>query len=272
MGVMARKRRGPTLLELIREPPPGGAFRMHSGGAHVNGDSSAAPGPTASPRGFAPSSGGLSWWQMGARTLRIPVGYVIVAAGLALALAVVGYLVGYSRAVAGVKAERAREMQAQLQMVDPLNSPAQTAIPAGNIEQAQRPPAQQPEQRQAPPPASPQQQASRPPSNAGVPPADLERDPRVAGLNYWVVARLGPDEARRAASFLLANGVRAAVVETNTDRFREVIVSEGFEGSPNAPQPAAIKARVLELGRLYRVQEKGPTDFSDMYARKFSGR
>jgi hypothetical protein len=203
---------------------------------------------------------------MGARTLRIPVGYVIVAVGLALVLTVVGYIVGYNRRDALAKAEHARTAEAQLDMVDPLNAPTggvgtQEGSPSQTQPVVTRPPQQSSTPRQA---AAPAGQTS--------PPVSADRDPRVMGMNYWVIARLGPDEARRAASFLLANGVTVAVVETNSERFREIIASTGFEGSGNSPEASRLKSRVLELGRLYRVQEKGPTDFSDMYARKYSGR
>jgi hypothetical protein len=205
---------------------------------------------------------------MGARTLRIPVGYVIVAVGLALVLAVVGYLIGYNRRDALAKAEHARTAEAQLDMVDPLNAP--TGVTPGT--QAGSQPAQtQPVVTRPPQQSTAPRQASTP-AEQPSPPAGIERDPRVVGMNYWVVARLGPDEARRAASFLMANGVSVAIVETNSERFREIIASTGFEGSGNSPEASRLKSRVLELGRLYRVQEKGPTDFSDMYARKYSGR
>ncbi len=262
MGVMARKRRGPTLLELIREPPPGGAFRSGpSAGASSEG------GTRAAYSGKSPGSGGLSWWQMGSRTLRIPVGYVIVAVGLALVLTVVGYIVGYNRrdSIAKADEERARIANAQLDMVDPLNAPAGggQATPTNQPTQPvnTRPPQQA---------AAPQQAASG--GSQSTPPAGLERDPRVVGMNYWVIARQDPDEARRAAAFLMANGVSVAIVETRDDKVREIIASMGFEGSGTAPEAARLKARILELGRLYRVQEKGATDFTDMYARKYSGR
>ncbi len=250
------------MLELIREPPPGGAFRTGPGSSGSGTD-----GARAAYSAKAPGSGGLSWWQMGSRTLRIPVGYVIIAVGLAFVLAVVGYLVGYNRrdAIAKADQERQRINNAQLDMVDPLNAP--TGGPVGTKAASTNPPVQ--------PVTRPPQQAAPPRQATGGQqevPAGLDRDPRVVGMNYWVIARLGPDEARRAAAFLMANGVTVAIVETNSERFREIIAAAGFEGSGNSPEAARLKSRVLELGRLYRVQEKGPTDFSDMYARKYSGR
>jgi hypothetical protein len=214
---------------------------------------------------------------MGARTVRIPIGYVIVAGGLALALAVVAYLIGYSRAEANAESERRRVLQTELDMVDPLNSPSGALA---NPQTTQNPPtgggggggaaptqtATRPTQQTSQPGAT-----QTPPTGGQRQAGGLERDPRVPGLNYWVIARLGPDEARRAAAYLQASGVDVAVVETNSDKFREVIASTGFEGL-SSPEAARLKSRILELGRLYRVQEKGPTDFSDMYARKFSGR
>mgnify|MGYP001360616077 CR=1 FL=1 len=247
-------------------------------GPGTNGDRAQyAPRPSASTGGGA-SGGGLSWWQMGARTVRIPIGYVIVAGGLALALAVLAYWIGYSRATSNAEAERRRVIQSELdQVVDPLNAPSGTlASPQQSQTNTQSSP---PTQTATRPPQTNQGTSGQAPGQAAPTggqrqqpaPSGLERDPRVPGMNYWVIARLGPDEARRAAAYLQASGVQVAVVETNSERFREVIASNGFEGL-SSPEAARLKSRILELGRLYRVQEKGPTDFSDMYARKFSGR
>jgi hypothetical protein len=208
---------------------------------------------------------------MGARTVRIPIGYVIVAGGLALALAVVAYLIGYSRAEANAESERRRVLQTELDMVDPLNAPSGTLANPQTTQNAPTGGAAPTQTTTRPPQANQPGATQTPPTGAQRQAGALERDPRVPGLNYWVIARLGPDEARRAAAYLQASGVDVAVVETNSDKFREVIASTGFEGL-SSPEAARLKSRILELGRLYRVQEKGPTDFSDMYARKFSGR
>jgi len=217
---------------------------------------------------------------MGARTLRIPVGYVIVAGGLALALAVLAYMIGFKRAEAKAEADRARAVQEQLEVVDPLTAPVMggstgaptggTGSPSGGQRLATRPPAS-PQGPSASPAGDKAGSSTQTAPSLNTTPG-LERDPRVPGLNYWVVARLGPDEARKAAAYLQASGVNVAVIETGSSKFREVIAADGFEGSGSGPEAARIKSRILELGRLYRVQEKGPTDFSDMYARKFSGR
>ncbi|MGP1311030.1 MAG: hypothetical protein ACTS27_12610, partial [Phycisphaerales bacterium] len=183
------------------------------------------------------------------------------------------YLIGYGRAEAHAEAERARTIQAQLDMVDPLNAPGEPAgSQAAPVTTATRPPTGG--QQAANRPAQQPQTGSGGGSATNQPrqPAVTTADPRVPGMNYWVVARLGPDEARRAGAFLMANGVDVAVLESNSERFREVIAATGFEGSGTSPEAARLKARILELGRLYRVSEKGPTDFSDMYARKYSGR
>lgn len=242
-------------------------------GAGTNGERAHyAPRPSPAPGGAGAGSG-LSWWQMGARSVRIPIGYVIVAGGLALALAVVAYWIGYSRATSNAEAERRRVLQSELdQVVDPLNAPSGAlANPQQPQTSTQSPPGQTANR----PPQPTQGTAGQAQQTGGqrqpTAPAGLERDPRVPGMNYWVIARLGPDEARRAAAYLQASGVEVAVVETNSDKFREVIASTGFEGL-SSPDATRLKSRILELGRLYRVQEKGPTDFSDMYARKFSGR
>lgn len=267
---MARKRRGPTLLELIREPPPGGSFRVSPGGAPSRSVAPSDPG------------GGPGWWQMGARTVRLPVGYLFVAAGVALALTVVGYFIGYKRAEQDARAQRAREGQALVDSsLDPLNGGIGSGAPLAQTQStpvtgAPAPGGTRQSQPQQQPAGQPPQQP-RQPSGGQAPPAtrpsDLERDPRVAGMNYLIIARLGPDEARKAAAYLQANGVDVAVIPTNSERFREVIATRGFAaGEVTGPERQRLESRIKELGRLYRLQERGPTDFSDMYPKRFSGR
>lgn len=256
------------MLELIREPPSGGSFRMTSGGAPSRSSAPSDPG------------GGPGWWQMGARTVRLPVGYLFVAAGLALALTVVGYFIGYKRAEQDARAQRAREGQALVDSsLDPLNvgsggaplaQTSQTQPVVGSPSGTRTPTQTQQPTGGAPPTGGSSAPSVTPP---GVRPSDLERDPRVSGLNYLIIARLGPDEARKAAAYLQANGVDVAVVPTGSDRFREVIATRGFPaGEVTGPERQRLESRIKELGRLYRLQERGPTDFSDMYPRRFSGR
>lgn len=95
-------------------------------------------------------------------------------------------------------------------------------------------------------------------------------DPRVEGLNYWVIANQAPDEARAISRFLAGQGV-ATVVGRTRGGTAEVTTLQGFRRNPALdPQGSILRQRILDLGRVYRSSENGATDFSDMWAKKLN--
>lgn len=100
----------------------------------------------------------------------------------------------------------------------------------------------------------------------------LSSDTRQSGLNYLVLATYPPEEAQRLRRFLAAHGVAAAAVSVNNGRFFLVVDLVGFTAE-DLRTPAYEQRRMLirRLGELWRKQERGPSDLSDMWPQKYRG-
>ncbi len=237
-------RRGPALYELIRDKP---RVRVQAGSSPAE---SPRPEPVLEP---APAVGGSMFAGAG-RSIRVPMGYVFLAVAVGIALLFIGYFVGHSRAAAEFRAER-RAQSADL-LTEPVTDPL--AERGGQLPD--------PGIRQAPGNSRPTGGA-RP---AGQASAVVGSDPRVSGLNYFICARLREEEAIRAAEFLSANGVAAAVTPADNARLRLVIASRGFTRDEiRGAEATALRARITSLGRIFKDQHKGPTNFHDVYPEKY---
>jgi len=104
-------------------------------------------------------------------------------------------------------------------------------------------------------------------SGAGVPTgggAPSIGDPRVRGLNYWIVARPGLDEANAIADFVRSNGLEVAVVPDNNPRFRRIVAVPGFQ-SGSDPKRREQEAKIRSIGKLWKNAARGNRDFDDAY-------
>lgn len=229
----------------------------------------------------------------GGRTLRVPLGWVFVAAALLVGLCWLAYEGGFRR---GSSSEREKRIVAQGPIVGPEQDPlnARPAAPKP-IEAQSKPPAagtlpgspsggNQPAAAGKPggtakpqtggptkplpsPGASSATQAA--PTQTAPQPFVTGADPRTAGMNYFVLARLPQDEAEKAAAYLSKNGVAAAVVPSDNPKFQHVITTRGFVGSDlNGPEASRLKSEIRRIGRAFKAETKGPTDFADLYPRK----
>lgn len=202
-----------------------------------------------------------SFWASPSRTLRIPLGFVFVAAALVIALVIGAHAIGYHRGAEKERTEAFRRAFGEPIPVDPL---AQQAGPervggGGGGGQAVQPSPATDGGGQA-------TQGGRQPARSAANPGD----PRTLGLNYFHVARVDEGEAERIAAFLNANGVAAAVVPSNNPRLRIVVATRGFpRGEVFGPEANALKSKIQRVGRLYKAQQNGSTDFSDVYAVRY---
>ncbi|RMD65505.1 MAG: hypothetical protein D6824_02530 [Planctomycetota bacterium] len=98
---------------------------------------------------------------------------------------------------------------------------------------------------------------------------DEALDPREPGMNYYVVDRLRPDEAVAAARYLRLHGIEAVVLPSDSPRLRLVVALRPFApGQVSSPESKAYAARIREIGRRWKTQDGGVSDFSTMYAAK----
>lgn len=252
---MRRDKRAPALYELMRSRPKGAPF--------------APPGTLYHPVEAEPeeTEDRLSWLSPG-RVVRIPVGYIIVAALTILALSVGGYMIGYKKREREEARLRELDLSRQFNNVrDPL-ADGQTQPPGGSAAPASSSVAGSPERT----PLS----ISSEPSPSGRPgrvtmvrqPAD---DPRGAGKNYLVAAQLAPEEAEKAANFLASRGLEIAVVPVDNRSLNwHVVVVQGFgPGDWYGPGGKRLERDLQALGRQYKRDHKGPVDFSDAWWQKY---
>lgn len=98
---------------------------------------------------------------------------------------------------------------------------------------------------------------------------------RVPGLNYFCLETMPARyeaEAQRAAGFLSRNGVDAAIVPVQNSRI-QLIALRGFDKSTLGGSQAREYENLLRsLGRAWKLEHQGWSDWSDLYAAKYTGR
>jgi len=255
---MARRKK-PPLFELAREA------RLRA---------SAAP---AQPRAPEPveqaleTSAGLRWLAPG-RTVRVPVGYLFLAGAVFVAGLIGAYVFGYTRGGAA----REQQLLALRSQPQPAADPL-LADRAVDAQPTQAPAEQVASINQGPslsdlgPTPMAAQPADAPPSVVADPLVieDAALDPREPGMNYYVVDRLRPNEAVEAARYLRLHGIEAVVLPSDSPSLRLVVALRPFApGKVSSPESKAYAARIREIGRRWKTQDGGVSDFSTMYAAK----
>jgi hypothetical protein len=101
---------------------------------------------------------------------------------------------------------------------------------------------------------------------------DSDDDPREPGLNYFRLVTM-PGNARasgeRAVRFLRRNGVDAALVPMKNNNSLKLIALRGFESPNSDPAARQFKRRLQSLGREWKAQHRGSSDWEDLYPEKY---
>jgi len=196
-----------------------------------------------------------------ARMVRVPMGYLLLAAAGVVVGVVGAYMLGSWQ---GGRAERAAIDETLLagapgpRADDPLSGPV-----AARPEALDRPPAM----------AEPPSRGSAAPPN-GVPAlmADergwfpIDTDPRRPGLHYLVLAETRPEGALRLAAFCRDEGLESYVIASNNARFRRVIAFPGLgTGNESTPEMRGLRERVHRVGMDWKARYPGESDLSDAY-------
>lgn len=271
------KRRGPVLLELIGEAKAPPARPIPRGPAQPE---SPPPTPTPSTRvdappiarvdprpartpAFQPQAAQVQSterpseprdrsWLSPTRTLRIPAGYVFFVAAGILGLFALGWALGHRSAESKARQDQAARVANEFEGPGPTrdlygsNAPAQPKAPSSTQQSVQRP--------------------------AAVPqrPIVPDRDPREAGLNYYIVDRYDPATAARAVEFLRASGMDVVALPDENPTFHLIVALPGFpRGSLSSPEAKALGDQIRRLGRVWKQQNRGPSDFSSCYLKKY---
>lgn len=97
-------------------------------------------------------------------------------------------------------------------------------------------------------------------------------DPRIDALNYFrliVVPSSAGEEIYRIVDFLKDHEVDAAVVPINNGRSLKVVALPGFERPRSDPRALELRERLKVLGRKWRTEYDGSTDWNDLMAEKY---
>ena len=94
-------------------------------------------------------------------------------------------------------------------------------------------------------------------------------DPRQKGWNYFVAAETTPAGAKRLAEFCRANGLETYVVPGKNGS--RVIVFPGFQGPRGAPEVIALEDRIHQVGDKYKAANRYETNMHDAYPAKYDG-
>jgi len=193
---------------------------------------------------------GASGGPRGARSLRMPIGVLVVAV---LFLAGSGYALwslGYQAGLRSLEQQRADAARIAAHTTDPLAPPAAVS------------PTIAPEVQGAPRVA---------PALGGLGPAP-EGDPRRAGFNYFILADgISLDRASEMVMFCRGQGLDAIAVPSNNARFL-VFVQPGFGWDDRGgPAVKALEASIRSVGAKWKALGRGNGDFRDFYPKLFKG-
>jgi len=254
---MAAKSTQPALYEKFR----------NRGGANPPAPMKTDLGPASPPVVLEPPTAhsGDSWLSPG-RTIRVPVGYVMLAVGLLIAILFVVYIMGFQ---SGKRVEHARMATTlnsngndavNLATVDPLldtkqpdrsvmgSTPAKSGNPSSGGNPAVR---------------------SSPPSNWG--PVSPSKDPRTKGLNYFVLMETNEAGATRLADFCRSYGLETYVIPSKNDR-RKVIAFPGFDAPARTSQAVKdLESKIVSIGEKWKATEKNATGLREYYPQRFDG-
>lgn len=200
-------------------------------------------------------------------SVKIPTGYLFVAAAVVTALVMGGYFFGFARGSASERVTRGQEMARDLD--SQVNDPLVRTAPL-NPQLLEAPPGERGGSIAASnePSISDDGGASLTDAIVAIAP---ETDPRVPGMNYYIIARDLPDEAVRAATYLRQQGITASALSTGRADRKLVVAMEAFASGQTSGQAARdLKARIQEAGRLWKRDHRGTTDFSDCYLARYS--
>ncbi len=235
---MSKQRGKPTLYEhLVRKNREDGGLPP----------SAPVPEPV-SPVG--PSSGGadLAGLLRGGRTVRLPVGYLLVGATLAILLVVIAYSVGYSGGKRDQIAAHQRDLDALTENERIANELAR-GTDSGTGERVTPPtPPNRGDRTDGTNRTGGNQTGSgnqsnlpvggnNQPRNPGPAVRPIETDPREAGLNYFYLVTTSHENAVRVAEFCRRYGVEAYVVRANN--LSRVLAVPGFR-----PEDDGLRQRV----------------------------
>lgn len=189
------------------------------------------------------------------RVVRMPVGFLYVGVAVALGLALGGYFLGQHQGAARVEAEWARDR------IDSMSA-ERVLLQTSEVDTAPTEPITVVE----PAPSSsvgPGERATT------TPPAGDGSDPRVPGLNYYVICHPSRSKVDELLAFCRSEGLEAHL-GFNLKGDPKIYVTPGFRaGEGSSESMVALRARIRSVGILWNRRDPGQnSDFSTHYPEK----
>ncbi len=199
------------------------------------------------------------WRSSAGRTIRVPVGYLWLAAAGGLVLLIGAFSTGYLRGQYETAAKLDREWLETRQPT--LAVPPPEIKTADQPARAERSPGIE-TRAVADPPAQP-----RPPVDGS---GRILSDPRVEGLNYFILIHTHRRNAEELAVFCRQEGVEAYVVQDRKTSLYRVLVLPGYAKGQRSSAPVrALERRITDATRKWKL--RNPRDELGYYPERFGG-
>ncbi len=196
------------------------------------------------------------------RTLRLPVGYLLLAGGVLVLVLTLVYVIGSNRGEAKARAQFEEKFGSQ-----PLVSGVNDPLTLESQGTADGTPGDAPsvKQRES---STPGGDSRRTAADWG--PVVPSIEPRQKGWNYFILAEDSLQGAQKLAQFCRDSGLETYVIPGKNDR-RRVIAFPGYQGSRLAPEVQALENRIHAIGDKYKSQNKSQTNMRDAYPALYNG-
>ncbi len=201
------------------------------------------------------------WRSNAGRTIRLPVGYLWLAGAGGLVLLIGAFSTGYMR---GQHETTARLEGEWLDTRQPT-----LAVPPPEIKTVERPVRTGQSPSIEPRAAANRPERPRPPAGG---PGRILSDPRVKGLNYFILIHTHKKNAEKLAVFCRQEGVEAYAVPDKRNRsLYRVLVLPGYaKGQRSSEAVRALERRITDATRKWKVQ-RNPRDELGYYPERFGG-